>query len=97
MDGKQSYSAIRIVDLNNKTAVLNVYPNPAADYINISGATQEKLIVLLFNSNGQRMNIPINNNGSRATLYVSGVVPGIYFIQINQGNSNEVRKITIVK
>ncbi|MBS1600117.1 MAG: T9SS type A sorting domain-containing protein [Bacteroidetes bacterium] len=96
MDGRQSYSIIRIVVLN-KMLVLNVYPNPASDYIVVSGTNTEKVNIILFNSNGQRMNIPIARDGVKSTLYVSNVMPGIYFIQIIQGTSNETRKITIVK
>lgn len=95
MDGRQSYSMIRTIDLNRTT--INVYPNPATDYIIVSGKTTGKINVLLFNSSGQRMNIPMTGNDSKSTLYVSTLVPGIYFIQISQGSSNEVRKISITK
>jgi hypothetical protein len=96
MDGRQSYSVIKIIDLN-KSALINVYPNPATDYVIITGIAHEKLNIALFNSNGQRMNIPVNNDGAKVTLYVSGVNPGIYFVRISQGNLNEIRKISILK
>ncbi len=96
IDGKISYSAIRKININ-QTATINVYPNPATNYITVSGVTNEKINIILFSNNGQRMNVPIVNSGNKSTIYVSGVTPGIYFLQINHEGSLETRKISIIK
>ena len=94
IDGMVTFSFVRTVNINKQNAI-TIYPNPATDQIIITGVRPEKLSILLFNSSGQRMNIPANTNRNGATLNVSGIQPGIYFIQISQGNSTEIKKITI--
>ncbi len=96
MDGRDTYSFIRSVTME-KTAAINVYPNPATNYIVVDQLNGEKTTVALFNSNGQRMQATVIYNGTSATLYVSGTASGIYYIQIRQGNSVETRKVAIGK
>jgi hypothetical protein len=96
MDGKDTYSFIRSVTME-KTAAINVYPNPATNYIVVNQLNGEKATIALFNSNGQRMQATVIYNGTSATLYVSGTAAGIYYIQIMQGNSVETRKVAIGK
>jgi hypothetical protein len=96
VDGKSSYSVTKTIDMSN-AVTLSVYPNPATTYITVGSASFEKLTIMLFNNNGQRVSVPISSNGNKAILYVSGVNTGTYFLQIIQGNSTEIRKITIVR
>jgi len=96
LDGKVSYSMVRKVNMD-QPATLSVYPNPATNYITISAAKGEKMSIALINNSGQRINVPLTNNGSTAVLYVSGINPGVYFIQIIHGNSNETRTISIIR
>jgi hypothetical protein len=79
-----------------KQLLIRLYPNPATDYIFISGLPGgEKLKTELFDHIGQRMNIPVRDQGTDAMLNLSRMAPGIYYIRISQGNSKETR--TIVK
>ncbi len=96
IDGKETYSMIRSITID-KQASINVYPNPATNYITVDQLNIEKAAVALYNSNGQRMQVAVIYNGTRATLYVSGTAPGIYYVQIRQGNSVETRKVAIAK
>ena len=90
----QTYSFIRTVNLD-ESVKLNVYPNPATSYITIESASTEKINVIFYNANAQKLNAPLSGAGNRITLNVSGMSTGIYFIQISQGNSNETRKVII--
>jgi len=94
VDGKETFSFIRTVNIHNQ-AQINIYPNPATNYINVVSPGGKKLNIILFNNNGQRINIPVSSSGNMATLNVSGISTGIYYIQINQGNTSEIRKIII--
>jgi Secretion system C-terminal sorting domain len=94
INGNQTYSFIRTVSLE-ESIKLNVYPNPATSYITIESASTEKINVVIYNANAQRVNTPLSGSGNRITLNVSGISTGIYFIQISQGNSSETRRVII--
>jgi hypothetical protein len=69
----------------NATDSLTVYPNPTTSYINITGAS--KLLVSVYDSNGQIVRVPIRVNGNSALLDLSAVSAGIYYIHILQAGS----------
>jgi hypothetical protein len=94
IDGKQTYSVIRMINLNEDEKI-KVYPNPATNFITIVSTTREKLNISFLNNNGERLKVPFSNGGNSSTLYVSGLATGIYYIQITRNNSIETRKIII--
>jgi hypothetical protein len=94
LDGKQTYSLIRSVTIG-ESVTLNVYPNPATSNITIESGSSGKINAVIYNNNGQRVNVPLSNSGNKIILYVSDVTTGIYFIQISQGNLREVRRVII--
>ncbi|HEV3252105.1 MAG TPA: T9SS type A sorting domain-containing protein [Puia sp.] len=94
-DGKQTYSAIRSVDLENGVSAISIYPNPATDFVRIAFPATDQFEVTLLNSNGQMMISPIQSTGNSLLLNVSRMEPGFYFLHINQKNVSEIRKIII--
>jgi len=96
LDGKNWFSYVRSVNMNSSTTI-NVYPNPATNYITISCPTGEKINVVFFNNSGQRMNIPASSGGNQLTINVSGMPAGAYYLQITHGNSSEMRTISILR
>ncbi len=87
-DGRSSFSMIRPVDFN-ATSSLTVYPNPTTSYINITGIS--KLLVSVYNSNGQIVSVPIRINGNTVLLDLSAVSAGIYYVHILQAGSLTTR------
>jgi Secretion system C-terminal sorting domain len=97
LDGKQTYSLIRSVNLENAFSNISVYPNPATDNIRISFPSVGQYQVTLFNGNGQMIIPPVVSLGYSLLLNVSKMETGFYFIHINQGATQEIRKIIIRK
>ena len=97
IDGKFSYSAVVPVKIADKSAEIQVYPNPASDFVNIKFPVYGKYDVALFNSNGQLMSNPVLVIGNSMWLNVSTMKSGIYYVQIRHDGFNETRKIMIRK
>ncbi|MDP4131336.1 MAG: T9SS type A sorting domain-containing protein, partial [Bacteroidota bacterium] len=93
-DGKTSYSPIVSVKIGQSASIL-VYPNPATDQVRITTAGTGQLNVMLFNSNGQQLNVPVVINANSARLNVSGLQTGSYFVVILQDGQTESREIMI--
>ncbi len=75
----------------------NVYPNPAARYVQVEGINEEAEIELC-NSLGEciykRANMEISNR-SALTLDLTGYPPGIYFINVKINNQYKSEKIIL--
>jgi Secretion system C-terminal sorting domain len=82
-NGRQTYSSVVSVDMGAATAI-NVYPNPAADYIFLTTIGSGKLDVSVYNSNGQQMDVLTTINNNSATLNISTLQSATYFIHIIQ-------------
>ena len=95
-DGKSSYSAVRSIDFNQSSSLM-IYPNPCTNYVIVSWAGIEKMNISLYNNNGQRIQVPVSLEGNKATLNVSTVAAGIYFIHFMQGGQFEIKPISIIK
>ncbi|MES1221109.1 MAG: T9SS type A sorting domain-containing protein, partial [Bacteroidota bacterium] len=96
IDGKKSYSSIRKVNINS-SATVTVYPNPARDYITIKSSLPQTMVISFFNSNGQKMEVPVATNTNNTTVNVSSLVPGAYYLQIKQASLIETKRIMILK
>ena len=94
MDGRESFSEIRKTEMKG-LADIKVYPNPATDYITVSVSGSKKFLVELFNSSGQKINVPVSYQVNRASLTVAGIPAGIYLIGVRQASSFETRKLLI--
>jgi hypothetical protein len=95
IDGKETYSSVRSVNLGSKGTEIAVYPNPATDHITISLPEPGEYKIALLNSNGQLMNNPVSITGNSTVMDVSELKTGIYFILINHDGKNDTRKILI--
>ncbi len=109
-DGKFSFSDV--VSINNDTASeekkfkLNVYPNPVQEELNIAlevfGNTQE-VEIRMYNqlgqlmSSGQIFDFNVESGLKTYPIDVTSFVTGIYTLEINVDNKQEIRKIAITK
>jgi hypothetical protein len=95
LDGKQSYSPIRSINIQQEFSRITLFPNPATDHIVITFPVAGKYEISLMNGAGQLMNAPVSYTGNRLVLPVSNRNAGIYFIHIVNENFRETRKIVI--
>jgi hypothetical protein len=95
-DGKTSFSPIVSVKIGQSAAV-NLYPNPVSDQIWITTSGSGRLNVALYNSNGRRVNVPVSTDGNKATINVSMLSAGTYFVHIAQGGLSESRVVIVAR
>jgi Secretion system C-terminal sorting domain len=96
LDGKQTYSFIRSVNLGIQTGI-SVYPNPASHFITINFYQTDTYQVSLFNNSGQMMMAPVFVNGNKTSISVLNYPDGIYFIRVSHGSDSETIKEAIKK
>lgn len=91
-DGKFTYSNIIRFDSKHENQ-LRLYPNPAHDYVIISGATPGGSIKII-NTNGEVVKeLTVNSNSF--SFPVSGLTRGIYVCQYQHNNSTNSLKLII--
>ena len=71
---------------------ISVYPNPVVESINIRNAEGSKIVI--YNSNGQIVK-QIENAESNASVNVTSLSTGVYFVQITL--DNQVNTVKFVK
>ena len=82
---------------------VSIYPNPSIDFTNLNLylANKENIKIKLFNSLGQVVKtenkglMPSGNHNMKINL--DGLVEGLYFIELQIGNSIELHSINVVK
>ena len=81
------------VDENDDT-MLSVYPNPAQEIINLTGATMQ--MVMVYNAMGQLVIVKDYDNVENVELNIDGLVPGFYTIAVQMTDGTIVKK-TVIK
>jgi hypothetical protein len=75
--------------------LIRIYPNPAFDYIYISGNMKGNSTIKIFDMNGRLVKSEnITKNDTK--IYLSELHTGIYFIRISGNNCNVVNKLVIL-
>lgn len=88
-DGAYEYSNVKMVAITKERAVL-IYPNPARNHITVSGLSG-KNIIRLTDINGRILQIIISNNPTER-INVSGLIKGIYNLQIISEHGKAITK-----
>ena len=93
LNGDSKFSNIEFVN-NNSNIGLSVYPNPAANTINVNhpkanlGATLSVVAI-----NGQNLTlVKITQDNTKTTADISKLNPGVYFILFDNGNEQSTLK-----
>jgi hypothetical protein len=74
---------------------MNMYPNPATDYIVINPANQsEAYDITVYDMNGKQLKSVEQLTGD-TRLSVSGLAAGTYFLKMKQSGSELVRKFVV--
>jgi Secretion system C-terminal sorting domain len=95
IDGKQTYSPVVSINLENKIAEISVYPNPAKDHLTISFPVVSRYEVALLNISGQIISNNVVATNDNYILNLSGLKTGIYFIRIIHEGITETKKISV--
>ncbi len=75
------------------TGNINIFPNPANNFVNIE-ADNTITNIKIFNYLGQQL-IQVNENTNICQINVSSLNSGVYFIKIDTKNGNFVKKLVI--
>jgi hypothetical protein len=76
-------TAVPVVDLQEIASLIDVYPNPAGDVIDVSWADLPVSALKLVSVDGRcvrEMNVVASN---RARIDLTGLSPGIYYLQLH--------------
>ncbi len=95
IDGKQTFSPIISINLENKNAEISVFPNPAINLVNISLPASARYEISLLNISGQLIYSTTITTGDNLVLNVSGYKTGVYFIRIIHEGITETKKLII--
>ena len=80
-DGNVKYSEIRSIDIENRSGVY-VYPNPAADFINVVlGNASVNWNVSIFTSDGRLVQNNLFNSPTAHISFIHTLAKGVYFIR----------------
>jgi hypothetical protein len=84
---------------NNDITELNIFPNPASEYLTIEGGVKENGThnLMIVNEIGQALvneQFSIKNNFMLKTISIKELPVGIYFIQLTSEKNRLVKKIT---
>lgn len=94
-------TGVGIQDQGNTSTFVNVYPNPSQGNSNVELAlsTDEHLQITLTDFDGRLVQQIANDDFSAGAHTVAfstaGIAPGIYFVNIYDGHSKQVRKLAV--
>ncbi len=83
--------------IDNPQAI-TIYPNPANSlFILEAGTKNPEKNITVFNLLGQQVEADIiSNGGGKTQIDLSGNVPGVYFVRLNNGNNFVVQKVSYI-
>jgi hypothetical protein len=84
IDGKLSYSEVRQFIINHSSLNINIYPNPAKDFVNIVGKSIKEIQII--NQLGQVVYKEIatgtNLRNDAATINIKNLNKGLYIVKV---------------
>ncbi len=89
-NGGGNNTSLEVIDEN----IFSIYPNPTTGLISISSTlgTNEYSISIL-NSVGQKVLVPVQNNGASYQVDLGSFAAGIYFVEVKTANGKSLKKI----
>lgn len=94
LDGKFSYSGVRIV-LLNATEWLTVYPQPSQERITVEGSIGNVKRLMITDITGRMVADKVRlvvNEGDRIVLDITGLPPGVYLVKTTTGAATKLIK-----
>ncbi|HEY4874602.1 MAG TPA: T9SS type A sorting domain-containing protein [Puia sp.] len=93
--GNVTYSEIKEINFGGSFAGVNIFPNPAKSFFNVTGNDLKNTQVSVYNNLGQLINLSHTAQSNSITFNVAGLPKGIYYVRLNNAQTTEVRKILI--
>lgn len=99
LDGTDEYSEVRSVKLNhasnNPIATVEIYPNPAADFVkvNTTNTNQKEQILSIYNAAGQQ--VSSTSFTDNTTVNVQNFKTGTYHVVVGSDNHRETHTLLI--
>jgi|GEM_PF-4493780 hypothetical protein len=83
-DGSESWSSIVSVGFQTASSSVTLFPNPASNQVVIQcpGQSLSASTVRLYSAIGETLPLQITAGTGIATLSLTGLVPGVYFLQV---------------
>lgn len=86
--------------LENQFFTMDITPNPAADYavVSVSAPVEGPATLSIVNVDGKVISqspINISTVPSQKTIYTAGMVGGLYFVKVQNGNHVGIKKLVI--
>ena len=96
------YGVFTPLILSEETIQMTVYPNPAREYliVGLSGFDGVDLCLSLISLDGKiiyRDKITLTRGSFDYRMDIYKIPPGLYVLQLQNENQNEVRKVIIIK
>ncbi len=98
LDGKSSFSDIRVVSFNQVNTNWNIYPNPTTNELHIETTGTEKLTAQVFDITSKQVISTILFTSS-TIINTSSLYEGMYFVRITDANGAivTVQKVAVAK
>jgi type IX secretion system substrate protein len=93
--GNVTYSEIKEISFGGHFAGINIFPNPAKSFFSVTGNDLKNMQVSVYNNLGQLINLSHSAQNNSITCNVAGLPKGIYYVRLNNAQTNAVRKILI--
>lgn len=85
-DGQHKYSHILRILYSNVGGKLNVYPNPASEYVQLDFiGTQKTVLVNIFDAQGKQVKLSAIANSSPLKLNITNLANGRYTVHVSDG------------
>jgi len=75
---------------------LEMFPNPAYSYVNLNFGTSDDFQIDIIDIQG-RQNLSLEISGRQASLNISSLSEGVYFIRVSDGENTEIRKLVVLR
>jgi Zn-dependent metalloprotease len=94
LDGKNSYSPVRMINFNSGGMVINIYPNPAKDILNIeTNFAHQQLQISITDITGRTMMQWQKQSDTLLQLPIGALANGTYVVQISNGKELITQKL----
>lgn len=87
--------SFEVVSINDLNSIVNIYPNPTADFVKIEIDNFENTTISLFDVNGKKVITDQEVNSSITILNLSDFAAGVYTLLINSDNKITIAKIIL--